>query len=701
MSDNKFEKVLEPGYIGPVKTRNRILKSAAGMLLWHENDLHMREEVKAYYERFARGGVGLIIVESVTVDYPKGARYRNRYRLDDDKYIEGLKELVEVIHKHNCPTFLNFNHDGPWQVHWGPHANDPLYEGPPIAASPTYLPGFSRDHHNEKPRVLSIPEIEDIVDKFANSAERAKKAGFDGIDINAGSSHLFHNFLSPFWNKREDIYGGSLENRSRLLVQVIEEIKRRLGKEFPISIIINGIEMGQAIGVDNSACLTPEESRRAAALFEQAGADAVQVRSHWLGWHVGSFIPDAFFHPDPPVPINEMPKEYNAKGRGAGVNIFLAAGMKKALSIPVTVVGRMDWELGEKAIRDGSADFIAMTRRLHADPEFPNKLAGGRVKDIAPCTACGSCLGSSARCRINGLSGTTHISLGEANKRKKVLVIGGGPAGMEAARASAVRGHKVSLYEKLPRLGGLLPIAAVVKGNSPENLPLLVDYFERQLKNLDVDVHLGKEADLSTVESERPDVVFVAAGGAYAPSPDIPGIERKKVVSSSDLHRRLKFFLRFFSPGVLRWLTKFYIPVGKKVVIIGSGYHACELAEFLTKRGRKVTIVAKEETIGLDLAHPMAEHLFPWFERNGVSLITGVKEYEQITEEGLIIIDSEGERRTLEDDSIIPAFPLMPNTEMIDVLQGKVPEVYALGDCKSPSIIMDAVGDGTLSAIGI
>ena len=250
MADNgKYQKLLEPGYIGSVKTRNRVIKSGAGMLMSNEADVHMREEIKAYYEAIARGGVGLIIVEAPGIDYPWGTRRRARYRFDDDKYIEGMKELVEVIHRHNCPTFLQFNHDGPWQAHLSSEPI-PMYDGPPVGASAISVKSES-DFHNEVPRALTIPEIEGIVEKFANAAERAKKAGFEGVDINAASSHLFHNFLSPFWNKREDIYGGTPENRARFLCQVIQEMKRRNGKEFAVSVIINGIEIGMAVGIDN------------------------------------------------------------------------------------------------------------------------------------------------------------------------------------------------------------------------------------------------------------------------------------------------------------------------------------------------------------------------------------------------------------------------------------------------------------------
>jgi 2,4-dienoyl-CoA reductase (NADPH2) len=697
MADNAFEKLLQPGYIGPVRTRNRILKSGAGMLMWHEDDVHMREEVKAYYERFAKGGVGLIIVEAVTVDYPHGARYRNRYRLDDDKYIEGMKELVEVIHRHNCPTFLAFNHDGPWQTKWGREVN-PLYAGPPVAASPVCLKN-PNDHHNEMPRALTIPEIEEIVDKFGSAAERARKAGFDGVDINGASSHLFHNFLSPFWNKREDIYGGSLENRARLFTQVIGEIKRRLGKEFPVSLIINGIEIGQAIGIDNATCLTPEDSRVIAKLLEQAGADAVQVRSHWLGWHVGGFLPDVLFYPEPPVPVETFPKEYNTRERGAGANILLAAGIKKALSIPVTVVGRMGPDIGERALREGLVDFIAMTRRLHADPELPNKLAAGRPEDIAPCTACDYCLGGRGRCRINGLSGTTYVTIDKAATKKKVLVIGGGPAGMEAARVSAIRGHDVTLYEKAPQLGGLLPVAAIVKGSHPEDLPSMIGYLKRQVTKLGVKVHVGEEANLSTIEAMKPDVVFLALGGTPAVL-DLPGMDKPNVISGGELHSRLKFFLRFFGPDTLRWLTKFYMPIGKKVVIIGGGIQGCELAEFLTKRGKKVTIVDTEEPMGQGLVMTMMEHLFTWFEKKGVAMI-GVKEYVEITDRGLTVVDKEGKKRTIEADTVVPALPLTPNLELLKSLEGKVPEVYAIGDCKEPLLIVDAVSTGLLAARGV
>lgn len=689
-----YARILEPGTIGRVRTRNRIIKSGAGMLMWHEDDVHMREEVKAHYERFARGGVGLVIVEAVTVDYPWGARYRNRYRIDEDRFMPGLAELAEVIHRHDCPTFLAVNHDGPWQVHWG-NEQGPLYPGPPVAASPTWLANPC-DHHNEQPRSLTVPEIEEIVEKFAAAALRARKAGFDGVDINAASSHLLHNFFSPYWNRREDAYGGSVENRARFAMEVIRAIKKRAGEDFPVSMILNGIEIGQTAGVDNRRCLTHEDSRAIARLLEQAGADAIQVRSHWLGYHVGAYLPEALFYPEPPVPIESFPREYETGRRGVGANIRLAAGIKTVVDIPVMVVGRLDADLGEQLLQEGKVDFIAMTRRLLADPEYPNKVAAGKMDDIAPCTACDNCLGS-GRCRINGLMGTPYNTIEPAARKKQVLVIGGGPAGMSAARVAALRGHTVTLYEKAPALGGLLPLASMVKGTHPEDLSLIIRYFERQLKQLGVKVVLGREVNLHTVEAIKPDVVFLATGGASV-APEIPGADSSIFLSGAALHRRLKFFLKFFKPETLRKLSRFYMPMGKRVIVIGGAIQGCELAEFLTKRGREVTIVEQKEMIGEGMVDALLGHLMLWFRKKGVKLYSGVREIVGISYRGLTLVTREGDRLTLGADTIVSALPLARVDGLLKELEERVPEVYAIGDCKDPLLIADAIGAGVRTA---
>jgi 2,4-dienoyl-CoA reductase (NADPH2) len=236
-----------------------------------------------------------------------------------------------------------------------------------------------------------------------------------------------------------------------------------------------------------------------------------------------------------------------------------------------------------------------------------------------------------------------------------------------------------------------------VKGTHPEDLNSLIDYLERQIKKLGVKIKLGKEVDLVVVERLKPDVIFLAAGGTPT-VPKIPGIDRPNVISGAELYSRLNFFLRFFGPETLRWLSKFYMPIGKRVVVIGGAIQGCELAEFLTKRGREVTIVEKAEVMGEGMVDALLGHLLSWFKKKGVTMISGVKEYVEITDKGLTITNKEGARQIIEADTVVPALPLTPNVGLVESLKGKVPEVYAIGDCKEPHLIADAISTGLRTA---
>lgn len=695
MATTKFEKLLEPGRIGSLKIKNRMVKSGAAARYWGAGMDQINDRGKFYYEALARGGIGLLMVEGPALDPPEGPRMMGSYRLDDDKYIKGVSELVQIIHKYDCPAFVNINNTANWQKKM-PWEKEPSSPGVPLGPSRVCVKS-ELDNNNEMPREITIPEMQEMTEKYASVAVRCQKAGFDGIEINAACTNIFAAFLSPFWNRRHDEYGvDSLENRSRFLIENIKELKKCLGQDFPVSVIINGAEFGNLIDVENSECLTLQDSTGIARLLQDAGADAIEVRSVWLGRHDASFLTDHFCYPEPPIPIKFFPKEYDWSRRGAGANRLMTAAVKKALTIPVLAVGRLDPELGEEMLRKGEADFVCFTRRLIADPEFPHKIAEGRLDDIAPCTSCTTCkvMGGRRRCRINAAIGSDESYVVEPAVRKKnVIVIGGGPAGMEAARVAAMRGHKVILFEKNRKLGGLLPLAAVVKGLDIECLPKITRYLESQMIKNGVDIRLGRMPDVDAIVKLKPEAVIIATGGLPA-VPEIPGIEKRNVVKNSELQRSLKFFLKFLSPRTLRWLTRWWMPVGKRVIIIGSDIHGCELAEFLAKRGRRVVIVDKAETPGDGMINHLKLQLFRWFREKGVEMINGVQEYVRITDKGLVILTADGYNRTVRADSIIPVIPFKPDNTLLQGLQGKVPEVYAIGDCREPKLIVDTIGSG-------
>ena len=699
MVDSRYAKLFEPGYIGKIKTRNRIYKTAAGMMCFHEDETHMNPITMGFYEAVARGGTGILSVEAPTIDYPVGGRWRERYRMDEDRFIPGIAELVTAIHKYGCPTFMQMEHDGPWQSPLFANA-PPTFQGPPVAASPVNIPNRPGDFHRDLPRQLTVPEIQAITQKYIDTAERAKKAGFDGIDINCGSSHIVHNFLSPFWNRRNDEYGGTPEKRAKLMMDILKGIKQRCGKDFPIVVCLNGFEVGQAIGTDDKQCLTHELATKNVLWAVEAGADALMIRHQWLGLHVSGFLPDYMFYPEAQLPVEKMPEAYYSKECGAGANRLMVEEYKKLVSVPIICVGYVTPETGEELLEQGKIDFVGMNRSLMCDPELPNKIAAGRREDVAPCTHCGTCLDQSEsflrHCRLNAAMGTDSYTVEKAAKKKKVVIIGGGPAGMEAARVSALRGHNVTIIEKSPQLGGLLPLAALIKGVELENLPGLINYLKRQIQQLGVNIELNTNATTEMIQKMKPDVVFLATGGILT-SPDMKGVKNRNVMTTPELHHRVKPLLRMFGPRFLGWATKYYLPMGKKVIVIGAGLHGCETAEFLTKRGRKVTIVEPTDKIGEGVLDFRLGLIMEWFGHKGINIVTNAKNIA-ITEKGIVYTDKDGKQQTMEADSIVPTSPLTPNMELLKGLEGKVPELYLIGDGKKPRMIVDAIREGYTTA---
>lgn len=682
----RFEKLLSPYNIGKMRVKNRIVKTAAEMNTHDLHDFHVNQKTIDNIETLAKGGVGMIILWNAYVDYPLGARMPDGLRIDADEYIPGFRKLADAVHKYDCKFSVQMMHAGPW-------CPASLAGRPPIAASVMKVDVYG--DWSDETVAATIPEIKEIQEKFVNAAERYKKAGVDHLEIHCGTQHLGNTFMSRHWNKREDEYGPqSLENRSRFMVEILKEMKIRLGKDFPIGVLYNAAEYGIEDGI------TPEEGREFGRIFEAAGADNLHPKADGLGPVYGLINwPDAVCYPEPPDPL---PEELDGSRHGAGLWVPLVASVKKAVSIPVIATAGIYAELGEQILRDGKADFIGMTRRLLADPELPNKVAAGRLEDIAPCTRCLSCIDAifenatpgHSCCRVNAaLTREREFEIKPAPKKKKVMIVGGGPAGMEAARVAALRGHEVTLFEREHQLGGSLPVAATIKGLEIENLPDLVRYLKTQLVKLGVKINLGKEVDKAFVEQVKPDALVIATGGQYS-TPEIPGIDSSKVLRPAVLNRRLKTYLRFAGPGLLAWATRFWMPIGKNIVIIGGGIHGLQLAAFLVKRKRKVTVVDTAEELGKEVVMSYRFSLLGWLERKGVLLLPGVK-YGEITEKGLTITTREGEKRILAADTILPALPMAPDTEFVKSLEGAAPEVYPVGDCGNPALIIDAIGDGS------
>jgi len=691
LTNRKYKKLFEPVKIGKVQLKNRLVKTAAQTYFFDSGEHRISSLAKAFYGAVAKGGAGLVIVETPAMEWPLADTGDRRFRVDDDKYIKDISELTDAIHKYNCPAFVQFYHRGPW----GGSLQTNQLLAPRVAASAVTLGAlksvFDEASQEEPPKALSITEIEEITERYINGALRAAKAGFDGLELNTAGDHLCHTFLSRFWNKRSDKYGAqNMENRTRFLADILRGIKKKVGDDFPVQILMNALEIGAG-----EEGLTIEEAREIAKTFQKAGADSLHIRTHWVGVHQGSFCHDVLFYPEPHIPLKEFPEEMDWSRKGPGANVPLTALIKETVSVPVMAVGGLDADLGEKILREGKADLIGMNRRFFADPEYPNKIREGRPDDIMPCTHCNNCnkgYNEVRHCRINASFGTDQYEVTKATKKRKVLVVGGGPSGMQTARIAAMRGHDVTLFEKEPYLGGSLPLAAMVKGFEVEDLPSLIRFFKRQIKKLGVDVHLSKEFTFSDIDKVKPDVVVLALGGAPT-FPEVPGINGRNVIKSADLYVILKLFIRFLGPKLLRSLTKAWMPIGKNVVIIGGAIQGCQLGEFLIKRGRKVAIVDAEKELGKWLAPERKTRLFYWLKKKGVKLVGGVK-LGKITPEGLSIIVKDDNTQLLWADKIIPALPLSPNLELMNKLKDKVSEIYAVGDCTNPGIIPDATGAG-------
>ena len=440
----------------------------------------MRPEMLAFYERMARGGTGLIIVESPTIDYPAG------------------RPLAPALPHRRRPLHRGAQGTGgrhPQARLPDLHADEPRRSLAGQSVSHRAQPGLRRAAPGRLAGLGALRRPTSTTRSRASSPSRRSRAWWTSsprrrsgprrrastASTSTPPAATCSTTSSPrSGTAADDIYGGSSENRSRFPCQVITEIKRRCGKDFACTMIINGLEVGQVAGLRRQPDAHPADRPRERALAREGRGRRHHGEEPLARLpRARAISPTCSSTPIRPSRWRTSPRSTTPSRTGAGANTLLAAGIKKEVSIPVTVVGRLDADLGEKVLEAGHG-------RLHRHDQTPPRRSGlreqaaraGRLDDIAPCTGCDNCLGTK-RCRINALLGTPYTDIEKADKKKKVLVIGGGPGGMEAARVSALRGHDVTLYEKAPKLGGLLPIAAIVKGPHPEDVPLIVEYLER------------------------------------------------------------------------------------------------------------------------------------------------------------------------------------------------------------------------------
>ena len=694
-----YKHLLSSGHIGPLELRNRIIMTPMGSNL-SQPDGHCGERIQAYYEARARGGAGMLIVGVASVAWPSGACNPNQVAISSDDFLPGLSALARRIKRHGCRAAVQLQHAGKVAVcdisagrpmlvpSIPPRARDEMM----AALTPDEMAAFVKTYTKEGAKVAykvaDRVDIRTLVEQFAAAAERARRAGFDGVEIHAGHGYIIAAFLSPHANQREDEYGGSLENRARLLVEVIQAVKAKVGKDFPVWCRIDSMEFR----VDGGIRLA--DAIEAAVLAEAAGADAIHV--------------SAYANPSSGAAFTEAPLVHRSGGY-----LAFAASIKARLAIPVIAVGRIEPELAEQVIARSDADFIAMGRKLLADPELPNKLQRGEPETIRPCIYCYTCVSrifvnDHVRCAVNARTGFEHdIVLSPAVQPRHILVVGGGPAGMEAARVAALRRHRVTLVEQARDLGGTVFFSSIVY---PEN-GKLISYLAGQVRQLGVDVRLRTRADRELLAQLVPDTVVVATG-ARRDAPPINGSELAHVFSGDEMRdlmtgggdsgvtTKLAWWQRLIlklagvmrvtrNARLLRRLSYWWMPVKKRVCIVGGGLVGLELAEFLAERGRQVTVVEEGEKFGIELAVVRRWRVLEDLQRLGVVMINKTR-VASIKGESLLLIADDSEVE-IEADTVILASGAMEDLSLAQLCREQGFETHVVGDCDGVSYIEGAI----------
>jgi 2,4-dienoyl-CoA reductase-like NADH-dependent reductase (Old Yellow Enzyme family)/thioredoxin reductase len=628
--------------IGTLETKNRIVMPPMATHYASPEGFVTDRQIAYYMER-ARGGVGYITVEHTGI-LQQGKASPKMLLISSDEHASTIERMIEAIHRVGGKIVVQINHAGR-------QTSSAVTGSPIVGPSPISCPT-----RNEIPRELSVGEIEEITEAFSMAAQRVKNAGADGVELHMAHGYLICSFLSSFSNRRSDRYGGDIDGRTRFARDVLNAVRNQVGPDFPIICRLSGDEY-----VDGG--LKIEETKQIAQILEKEGADAL---------HVSACNVVSGYLNQPPYYVEE------------GVFVHLAEAIKSVVNIPVITVGRIrNPVMADQIVRDGKADFVSMGRALIADPHLPKKAEEGRFEEIIPCISCNRCIQTQRKeaiqCAVNPETGNEdRFKFSKSDRPKKVWVIGGGPAGLKAAEVAALRGHKVTVFERGNQLGGRMRLAAIPPKKAVLND--FLDYLERRVRGLGVTLELGREFTVEMVETGKPDAVIVASG-ARPLVPDWKGINESNALSVD---------------AVLTGEGN----VGNRVLVVGGGGIGAETADYLSEMGKEVTLIEMLEEIASDLVTHLKYYLSQRLSEKGVTILLSTK-VKEIGKDYALVEDASGTRKIEGFDAIVLAVGSKSDDCIAKELADKVPVLYVIGDAFKPREALEAVHEGEEIALKI